>query len=65
MGKLRFKSSKKKAQGQKEGDSSVVVSLTGTSPSILDRAEEDVTNGGAPASSSDKVSNNPRADRKT
>ncbi|XP_040374717.1 zinc finger BED domain-containing protein DAYSLEEPER-like [Rosa chinensis] len=64
MGKLGFKSGKKKAQGQKEGDSSLVVSSTGTSPSIPDRAEEDVTDGGAPASSSDKVSNNPRADRK-
>ncbi|PRQ29667.1 putative transcription factor/ chromatin remodeling BED-type(Zn) family [Rosa chinensis] len=61
MGKLRFKSSKKRAQ---EGDSSLVVSLTGTSPSIPDRAEEDVTQAGAPSSSSDKVSNNPRADRK-
>ncbi|XP_062010485.1 zinc finger BED domain-containing protein RICESLEEPER 2-like [Rosa rugosa] len=66
MGKLGFKNSKKnkKAQGQKEGDSSLVVSSTGTSPSIPDRAEEDNADGGAPASASDKVSNNPRADRK-
>ena len=61
---FQFKSSKKRSQGQKEADSSLVVSSTGTSPSIPDRAEEDVTDGGAPASSSDKVSNNPRADRK-
>ncbi|PRQ58539.1 hypothetical protein RchiOBHm_Chr1g0360411 [Rosa chinensis] len=55
MGKLRFKSSKKRAQGQKEADSSLVVSSTGTSPSIPDRAEEDVIQEGAPSSSSDKI----------
>ncbi|XP_062001878.1 uncharacterized protein LOC133719728 isoform X2 [Rosa rugosa] len=55
MGKLRLKNSKKRSQVHKEAYSSLVVSSTGTSPSIPEKAEEDVTQAGARApSSSDK-----------